>query len=113
MADTPCTPACPVHATADILEHKWATLIVRQLLGGPQRYSALYRALPGISHKVLAQRLQAFEAQGLLLRTVYPTVPPSTDYRLTELGSQLHSVILAMQQFGLALQAAKASVQAG
>lgn len=86
---------------------------MRQLLGGPQRYSALYRALPGISHKVLAQRLQAFEAQGLLLRTVYPTVPPSTDYRLTELGSQLHSVILAMQQFGLALQAAKAGVQAG
>jgi DNA-binding HxlR family transcriptional regulator len=99
-SETNCNETCPVRKTADILEHKWATLIIRDLLGGRKRYSELAHSLTGISAKVLSERLQQLEASGLITRTVYPTVPPSTDYQLTALGQKLEGVILAMQAFG-------------
>lgn len=99
-SDAQCDDSCPVRKTADILEHKWATLIIRDLLGGKKRYSELAKSLDGISAKVLSERLQQLEANGLLTRTVYPTVPPSTEYQLTALGQKLEVVIQAMQEFG-------------
>jgi DNA-binding HxlR family transcriptional regulator len=98
--NTSCDAACPVRKTADILDHKWVTLIVRDLLTGAKRYSELAQSLAGISPKVLSDRLQQLERQGLLTRTVFPTVPPSTEYALTPLGQQLEGVIRAMQEFG-------------
>lgn len=109
--DAPCDAACPVRRTADIIEHKWATLIVRDLLSGKKRYSELARSLSGISPKVLSERLQELEANRLVTRTVYPTVPPTTDYELTELGRKLESVIRAMQEFGFLLAGANAMAQ--
>jgi DNA-binding HxlR family transcriptional regulator len=97
---TDCDDQCPVHQTAQILEHKWVTLIVRDLLGGKKRFSELAQSLAGISAKVLSERLRELEAAGLVTRTVYPTVPPSTEYQLTELGKKLEVVIRAMQEFG-------------
>jgi DNA-binding HxlR family transcriptional regulator len=98
--DAACNPGCPVQRTADIIEHKWATLIVRDLLSGKKRYAELARSLAGISPKVLSERLHELEAKGLIRRTVYPTVPPATDYELTELGRRLEDVIRAMAEFG-------------
>ena len=98
--NVPCDAACPVQRTADIIEHKWATLIVRDLLSGKKRYSELARSLSGISPKVLSERLAELEAHRLVTRTVYPTVPPATEYELTELGRKLEVVIRAMQEFG-------------
>lgn len=98
--NVPCDAACPVRRTADIIEHKWATLIVRDLLSGRKRYSELARSLSGISPKVLSERLAELEAHRLVTRTVYPTVPPATEYELTELGRKLEAVIRAMQEFG-------------
>lgn len=98
-----CNETCPVSKTADILEHKWVTLIIRDLLGGRKRYSELARSLQGISAKVLSDRLHLLENNGLITRTVYPTVPPSTDYELTDLGRKLEVVIRAMQDFGIQL----------
>lgn len=99
-----CDTACPVRRTAEVIGHKWSTLIVRDLLTGKKRYSELERSLTGISPKVLSERLQELEANGLVIRTVYPTVPPTTDYALTELGKGLESVIRAMYEFGLRIQ---------
>lgn len=104
-SDMPCNETCPVSKTADILEHKWVTLIIRDLLGGKKRYSELSRSLQGISAKVLSDRLHLLEDNHLILRTVYPTVPPSTEYELTELGKKLEVVIRAMQEFGTQLPA--------
>lgn len=98
--ETGCDDACPVRKTADILDHKWVTLIVRDLLSGRKRYAELARSLTGISAKVLSERLQQLEACGVITRTVYPTVPPSTEYALTPLGQKLEAVIRAMQDFG-------------
>lgn len=95
-----CDGACPVQRTAKILDGKWTTLIVRDLIGGKKRYSELQRSLSGISPRLLAARLRLLERHGMLTRTVYPTVPPTTEYELTPLGDGLRDVIEAMAKFG-------------
>lgn len=103
LLDTHCDNDCPVRKTAEVIGHKWSTLIVRDLLTGKKRFSELARSLTGISPKVLSERLQELESNRLVTRTVYPTVPPTTDYELTELGKGLEGVIRAMYEFGLNL----------
>lgn len=95
-----CDGACPVQKTAKILDGKWTTLIVRDLIGGKKRYSELQRSLSGISPRLLAARLRLLEQNGMLTRTVYPTVPPTTEYELTKLGYGFRDVIEAMAKFG-------------
>lgn len=95
-----CNANCPVKKTADIIEGKWTTLVIRELLSGKKRYSELQRALIGISPKVLTARLRHLEQHRLIKRTIYPTVPPSTEYELTLLGRRLESVINSMTEFG-------------
>lgn len=66
---------------------KWTMLILEALTeGGTMRFSAIGRALPGISQKMLTQTLRQMERDGLLTRTVHPVIPPRVDYRLTDLG---------------------------
>lgn len=95
-----CDSSCPVQRTSKILDGKWTTLIVRDLIGGKKRYSELQRSLSGISPRLLAARLRLLEQQGILTRTAYPTVPPTTEYELTALGYGLCDVIEAMAKFG-------------
>jgi len=95
-----CDGECSVKKTAQILEGKWTTLVIRELLPGKKRYSEVQRALNGISPKVLTTRLRMLEKQKLLTRTVYATVPPTTEYELTALGQKLEAVLMAMAQFG-------------
>lgn len=95
-----CDAECPVQRTAKILDGKWTTLIVRDLVGGKKRYSELQRSLAGISPRLLAARLRLLEEHGMLIRTVFPTVPPTTEYELTDLGFGLRDVIEAMAKFG-------------
>lgn len=98
-----CAPSCPVARAHGVLSGKWTTLIFRDLLAGPRRYSQLMRALDGISPRMLAERLKMLEAGGLITRRVYPTNPPTTDYALTPLGQGMGPVIAAMAAFGLTL----------
>lgn len=98
--DTPCQPDCPVARAARILDGRWTTRILRDLLGGTRRYSALLRSLSGISPKVLSQRLRFLEQEGIIHKTTTPTVPPRTDYTLTPLGEQIRPVVEAMAVFG-------------
>jgi DNA-binding HxlR family transcriptional regulator len=102
--DNACTPGCPVQRAAEIIDGKWTTLIIRELLSGKKRYSELQKGLEGISPKVLAARLKLLVEKGLVERTVYPTIPPATEYELTNLGKQLKRVISAMAEFGSLLQ---------
>jgi len=95
-----CDSSCPVQRTSKILDGKWTTLIVRDLIGGKKRYSELQRGLSGISPRLLVARLRLLEQQGILTRTAYPTVPPTTEYELTALGYGLCDVIEAMAKFG-------------
>jgi len=98
-----CDSSCPVKRTSKILDGKWTTLIVRDLISGKKRYSELQRSLSGISPRLLASRLRLLEEQNILTRTSFPTVPPTTEYELTTLGHGLCDVIDAMAKFGLKL----------
>ena len=103
--EAPCDAGCPVRATADIVGYKWTTLIVRDLLSGKKRYSELQRSVSGVSPRILAERLRELEAAGLVTRRAYPTVPPTTEYELTDLGRELEPVIAAMAVFGMKMAA--------
>jgi DNA-binding HxlR family transcriptional regulator len=98
-----CDNDCPVRRTAMVIDGKWTTQIVRDLLPGKRRYSQLLAGLPGISPKILAQRLRLLEDEGLVTKAVYAEVPPRTEYALTPLGFELEGVIREMARFGLAL----------
>ena len=97
------TVSCPVAKTAELIDGKWTTRIIRDLLTGKKRYSELQQSLTGISPKVLAARLKFLEEAGLIRKTVYPVVPPHTDYQLTQRGMRLRGVIAAMAHFGRSL----------
>jgi DNA-binding HxlR family transcriptional regulator len=75
--------------------------VLWHLRGGTRRYSEIRRAIPGITHKMLAQRLRELEADGLVHREVYPVVPPRTEYTLTDEGERVIPALEAMQQWGM------------
>ncbi len=80
---------CPVRDVLGHLRDKWTTLILMALAGQPRRFSQLRRAIPDISKRMLTQTLRNLERDGLLSRQVFPTRPPSVEYRLTPLGESL------------------------
>src|SRR5262245_31273226 len=68
---------------------KWTVLVVSALGDGPKRFNELRRALGSISQRMLTLTLRALERDGLVTRTVFPTIPPRVDYELTNLGRSL------------------------
>lgn len=92
---------CPTEMTVRVLGDKWKVLILRSLLFvGTQRFGELHRGIKGVSQKVLTQQLRELEADGLVVRTVYPEVPPRVDYALTDLGRRLRPVFEALNDWG-------------
>ena len=98
------TPAgevlCPVALTLSLIGGKWKALILWNLLEGTMRYSALRKAVPDATPKMLTQQLRELEMDGLLHREVYPVVPPRTEYSLTAFGRTLIPVLDAMCAWG-------------
>ena len=80
---------------------KWTVLVVRQLGQGPRRFSEIRRALGSISQKMLTTTLRGLERDGLVTRTVYPTVPPKVEYALTALGRDLRIPVDALGEWAL------------
>jgi len=72
---------------------KWSVLIVFLLGDGPKRFNEIKRNVGGISQRMLTLTLRGLERDGLVTRTVYPTIPPRVDYELTELGAPLSSPV--------------------
>ena len=97
-------PACPVATTVFLIGSKWKLLILRNLLVRPWRFNELRKDLDGISQKVLTDSLRSMETDGLVVRTVYPEVPPRVEYSLSELGESMRPVINAMREWGLSYQ---------
>ena len=83
---------------------KWSVLIVMLLGDGPKRFSEIKRAVGGISQRMLTLTLRGLERDGLVTRTVFPTVPPRVDYELTNLGRSLKSPVAALGQWALTHQ---------
>ena len=80
---------CPVRGVLDRIGDKWTTLVVITLAKREHRFSEIQRAVPDISRRMLTQTLRDLERDGLVLRKVFPTKPPSVEYRLTPLGESL------------------------
>jgi DNA-binding HxlR family transcriptional regulator len=72
---------------------KWTPLLIQRLRSGVHRYSELEQALPGISPKLLADRLRLLEEHGVVIRRVIPDTPPRVDYRLTAHGWELSDIL--------------------
>ena len=87
---TDCTRVSKVLARVG---DKWTVLVVRQLAQGSRRFSELKREIGGVSQRMLTLTLRGLERDGLVLRTVTPTIPPRVDYELTLLGHSLHEPI--------------------
>lgn len=94
-------PPCPVATTVQLIGNKWKLLIIRNLLVRPWRFNELQKSLDGISQKVLTDNLRAMEADGIIIRTVFPEVPPRVEYSLSELGESLRPILTAMQSWGV------------
>src|SRR5690242_3587253 len=85
--------ACPSRQILDVLANKWTLLVMGALSGGPMRFGALRRRLDGITQKMLTQTLRALERDGLVTRSVYPTVPPRVEYAATPLGVSVTALL--------------------
>jgi DNA-binding HxlR family transcriptional regulator len=85
---------------------KWSVLVVVTLGDGPKRFNEIRRALGSISQRMLTLTLRGLERDGLVTRTVFPTVPPRVDYALTELGNTLLHPIIGLGTWALENRAA-------
>jgi len=88
--------ACPVREVLDRVAGKWSILVVVTAARGPVRFTELERAIEGISRRMLTLTLRNLERDGLLERTVYPTVPPKVEYELTPIARELHASLLSL-----------------
>ncbi len=91
---------CPVEAALGMIGGKYKTVILYHLKEKTLRYSELKSILSNATPKMLTQQLRELEADGIVLRTVYPVVPPKTEYSLTEFGKTLVPVIDAICDWG-------------
>jgi DNA-binding HxlR family transcriptional regulator len=80
---------CPVRQVLDQIGDKWSTLMLLALSEKAYRFGELRRLIPDISQRMLTQTLRDLQRNGLISRTVFPTQPPSVEYRLTPLGHSL------------------------
>ncbi|GEO86765.1 MULTISPECIES: winged helix-turn-helix transcriptional regulator [Alphaproteobacteria] len=94
--DGPGLENCPVRTVIDHIGGKWSTLILLALSEKPYRFGELRRLVPDISQRMLTQTLRDLERDGYALRTVFPTKPPSVEYRLTELGQSLFAALCGL-----------------
>ncbi len=101
-------PACPVETTLTLISDKWKVLILRDLMPGTKRFGELKKSVGNVSQKVLTSQLREMEQSGLLIRTVYPEVPPRVEYTLTDLGRSLKPILDAMQSWGEAYKVGSA-----
>ena len=88
---------CPLyHRAIEIIGRRWTGVIVRALLSGASRFGEIRSTVPGLSDRLLSERLKELEAEGIVERQVLPETPVRIEYRLTPKGEALASVVTAM-----------------
>ncbi|MFK4486205.1 DNA-binding HxlR family transcriptional regulator [Bradyrhizobium sp. USDA 336] len=81
---------------------KWSVFVIMMLSDGPKRFNELKRMINGISQRMLTLTLRGLERDGLVTRTIFPTIPPRVDYELTELGRGLQQPVQALGEWAIA-----------
>ena len=98
----PTSPVCRTISTLLArIGDKWTVLVVQTLGEGPRRFNELRREIPSVSQRMLTLTLRNLERDGVVSRTVTPTIPPRVDYELTDLGHSLLKPIMALTQWAL------------
>jgi DNA-binding HxlR family transcriptional regulator len=98
----PANPVCRTISTLlSRIGDKWTVLVVTTLGEGPRRFNELRREIPSVSQRMLTLTLRNLERDGLVSRTVTPTIPPRVDYELTDLGRSLQKPIEGLAQWAL------------
>ncbi|WP_314911850.1 helix-turn-helix domain-containing protein [Cardiobacterium hominis] len=101
-----CAEGCPVEAALAVIGGKWkGTILFHLLRDEVLRFNEIRRLLPAVSQRTLTAQLRQLQADGIISRTVLPTVPPHVEYRLTAHGQSLRAVILALHAWGARHQA--------
>lgn len=91
---------CPVEVGLNILSGKWKLKILWHLSGGTIRFNELQRLLGNITTKTLTQQLRELEEQGIIVRKVFPEIPPKVEYSLSELGGTLKPILAQLCDWG-------------
>jgi len=91
---------CPVGATLELIGGKYKSLILWHLIDTTLRFGELHRLIPQATPKMLTQQLRELENANLILRTVYPVVPPKVEYKLSDLGVSIKPVLEKMYDWG-------------
>src|SRR5438445_5729945 len=115
---SPSDPGCiAARQILDRVGDKWSIYIVGILSKGPMRFNQLKRSIEGISQRMLTLTLRGLERDGLVTRTVFPTVPPSVEYELTALGRTLMEPVTTLANWAQAnvqeIQQARVTFDAG
>ena len=113
----PHNPVCQtISSLLQRIGDKWSVLVVSTLASGSRRFNELRREIPSVSQRMLTLTLRNLERDGLISRTVTPSIPPRVDYELTALGRSLEGPIGQLQQWALdnvgAIHAAQARYDA-
>jgi DNA-binding HxlR family transcriptional regulator len=91
---------CPVDATLDMIGGKYKALILWHLIDIMLRFGELRKLIPQATPKMLTQQLRELEKDGLVIRTVYPVVPPKVEYELSDLGKSIRPILVTMYDWG-------------
>jgi DNA-binding HxlR family transcriptional regulator len=91
---------CPIEASLDIIGNKWKGVILYHLMKGTKRFSELTKLIPNVSHRILTLQLRELEEDNVVLRKVYPEVPPKVEYSLSDLGIKLKTVLAVLEEWG-------------
>lgn len=109
--DSQLTAFCPkYHHAIELIGRRWTGAILRAMLSGAARFSDIGAAVPGLSDRLLSERLKELEAEGIISRVVVPSTPVRVDYRLTAKGKALHEVIGAVAAWAEHWEAAQEPV---
>ena len=93
-------PFCPAYTKAiEIIGRRWTGAIIRSMLSGASRFSEILAAIPGLSDRLLSERLKELESEGIVQRSVTPSTPVRIDYSLTDKGHDLAAVVRAVSSW--------------
>ena len=92
---------CPLEATMDIIGGKYKGIILGYLIGRTLRYNELQKLIPQATPKMLIQQLKELERDGIIVRKLYPVVPPKTEYSLSKRGQTLVPLIWELNVWGI------------
>lgn len=100
-----CHYGCAVEAALDVIGNKWKGVILFHLLDGKKRFNELRRLIPSVTQRMLTLQLRELESDEIILRKVYPEVPPKVEYSLTPFGKELKPLLFSLREWGARIMA--------